>query len=280
MKSSFQLLSLALLSMFLSSCTKASDTAVQPVPDAGAKVMGCNENQTLPAYTGVLLNNMWNRASAGSGPWRQCLQARQREGRAEFGWFWEWPRQDGLYAYPELLVGRSPWQATPTNDQRFPRRVGDTRSLKIDYEVESRLAGKKNLAIEFWFTSTPPAVGQQDTKSIKTELMIWSDASSGIETATKNPAITVDIDGMTWAVQVKPGWGDIGKPDGNTWSLITYHAMRNSSSARYDARKFLDNAIARGLVDPGDYLWGVELGNEIMSGSGSTWIRKFELLVE
>lgn len=252
----------------------------QSLPDAGATILGCEQDQTQAAYYGFVRNNMWNRNSAGPGPWRQCLQTRQRDGRSEFGWFWEWPAQDGIYAYPELLVGRSPWQATPTNDPRFPRRLGDTRSLKIDYEVESRSSGKKNLAVEFWFTRTPPAIGQQDTRSIKAELMIWSDAADGIETVTANPATTVDIDGMTWAVQVRPNWGDVGNPGGNQWSLISYHALRKSSAARYDARKFFDDARARGIIAPDDYIWGVELGNEIISGAGSTWIRKFRLRLE
>ena len=273
-------LTLSLMIACLTACSGHSDANAQSVPDPGARILDCTWGNTVVQAQGILLNNMWNKASAGPGPWRQCLQSRQREGQTDFGWFWEWPTKDGLYAYPELLVGRSPWQPTPTNDARFPRKLGDTRTLQIDYEVESRTNGKKNLAVEFWLTNTPPAEGQQDIRSIKTELMIWSDASDDIGAPTKNPKITVDIDGMTWAVQIKPGWGDGSGGTGNKWTLISYHAMKNTSTIRYDARKFLADAAARGLIDPNDYIWGVELGNEIISGSGSTWIKKFQLLVE
>jgi hypothetical protein len=110
--------------------------------------------------------------------------------------------------------------------------------------------------------------------------MILSDASKDIGAPTKNPKITVDIDGMTWAVQIKPGWGDGSGGSSNKWTLISYHAMKNTTSIRYDARKFLTDAMSRGLLDANDYIWGVELGNEIISGSGSTWIRRFQLHVE
>ena len=273
-------ITLSLASMLLVSCSQAEAPAQAALPDADAQVIGCEPGQARPAPLGVVLNNQWNRQAAGPGPWRQCLQVREREGRSEFGWFWEWPGKDNIYAYPELLVGRSPWMATPTNDSRFPRRVGDTRSLQLAYEVESRTSGKKNLAAEFWFTSTPPAAGQQDIRSIKTELMIWTDAAPGIEDVVKVPTSTVEIDGMTWKVQVKPNWGDASGGVGNQWNLISYHAQRKSSNARYDARKFLDDAIARGLIAPDDYIWGVELGNEIISGSGSTWIKHFDMQVK
>lgn len=274
-----QLLLGTLAAFSLAACNAHSE-APTAVPDPGARILDCTWGNTVAQAEGILLNNMWNKASAGPGPWRQCLQSRQRDGRTEYGWFWEWPTKDGLYAYPELLIGRSPWQPTPTNDSRFPRRMADTRVMNIDYDIESRTNGKKNLAVEFWLTSTPPAEGQQDIRTIKTELMIWSDASDDIGAPTKNPAITVDIDGMTWAVQIKPGWGDGSGGTGNKWTLISYHAMKNTSKIRYDARKFLADAAARGLIDPDDYIWGVELGNEIISGTGSTWIRKFQLQVE
>lgn len=271
---------IATLATFALLACSAHAEPLASLPDPDAKVLDCTGGNTVRLPVGMLLNNMWNRASAGPGAWRQCLQMRQREGRSEYGWFWKWPAKDGLYAYPELLVGRSPWQPTPTNDTRFPRRVADTRALNIDYEVESRSKGKKNLAVEFWLTNTPPVDGQQDIRSIKTELMIWSDASDDIGAPTRNPKITVDIDGMTWAVQIEPGWGDGSGGSSNKWTLITYYAMKNTSSIRYDARKFLADAMSRGLVDANDYLWGVELGNEIISGSGSTWIKRFQLHVE
>lgn len=250
------------------------------LPEAGATVLGCTNDLTVPIGSGVLINNTWNRASAGAGAWRQCLQSRRRDGVVEHGWFWEWPARDGLYAYPEILIGRSPWRATPSNDARFPRTIAATRALWVEYDVESRFTGKRNLAAEFWLTRGQAAGAAPDPRAIRNELMIWTEASEGLVTASDKSVGTVEIDGVRWAVHVKPDWGDASGGSGIKWQMISYHALTPASKARYDARKFFEDAIRRGWLEAGDTIEGIELGNELVSGSGSTWVRKFSVDVQ
>ena len=266
------------VALLTSACSGRS--AAADVPDPGARVIGCDAEANHPTRHGTLVNNQWNRASAPPGAWRQCLQSRERDGRTEFGWFWEWPTRDGLYAYPEILVGRSPWKAAPSNDPRFPRSVAATRRLTIDYDIESRSGGKKNLAAELWLTDKALPAGPPDPRSIKVELMIWTDASPGMVSARDQPVATIEVDGRAWRVFVKRHWGDASGGSGHTWTFVIYQATTNTPTARYDARKFLQDAIDRGLVAPGDVIAGVELGNEITSGSGSTWLRRFDVEVD
>lgn len=254
--------------------------AAAPAPDADATLLSCTSLARHATPNGALVNNQWNRASAGAGPWRQCLQQRTRGGVAEYGWFWHWPAKDGLYAYPELLVGRTPWQADASNDPRFPRTVAATQALRVDYDIELRSTGKRNLALEFWFTDAPLPAGALDTRSVKAELMIWSEASPGMVSADDRPEATVEIDGALWRVYLKRNWGDAGGGTGHRWTFITYHAVKPGSAVRYDARKFMQDAIDRGVIAPTDTLAGVELGNEISSGSGSAWVRRFALEVK
>ncbi|MDB6000148.1 MAG: glycoside hydrolase family 12 domain protein [Rhizobacter sp.] len=270
----------ALASSACSGGSSASDDPVADAASAGTTVISCTDNATHPAALGVLVNNTWNKASAGDGPWRQCLQSREKEGRVDYGWSWKWPSRDGLYAYPEVLVGRSPWNGTPTNDTRFPRSVAQTRSLTIDYDVESSFEGKKNLAAEFWFTDADLPAGAADPRSIKAELMIWTEASDGLVSAKDKPAAIVDIDGVSWAVYVQRNWGDASGASAAKWTLISYHAQTPTSTVRYDARKFFQDAIDRGLIEARYVVAGVELGNEIVSGSGSTWIKKLKVDVQ
>ena len=263
--------------LLLSACSGSGSSSSTVTPDIGATTLSCADSATYPLTTGMLLNNMWGKASAGAGPWQQCLQTRQKDGRTDYGWFWQWPTRDGLYAYPEILVGRSPWTATPTNDPRFPRTLADTQSLLIEYDVESRSEGKKNLAVEFWFTDSALAAGTPDTTAIKTELMIWSDYSAGMVSATDIPVAVVQIDGQAWSVYVKHNWGDASGTATTKWDLISYLATSPAVSVKYDARKFFQDALDRGLVLPSYVIAGVELGNEISSGSGSTWVKKFNV---
>ncbi len=264
--------------VFTSACTRAEVDI--DVPEIGATILSCANNATHRQPQGALLNNMWNQRSAGKGAWMQCLQARQRDGRAEYGWFWKWPSRDGIYAYPEILVGRSPWRGDPTNDIRFPRTVADTRALRIEYEVESRSRGKNNLAAELWLTDSPLVPGVADSQSIRVELMIWTDASAGVVSDKEKPAGVIEIDGEKWRVFVKQNWGDASGVSANNWVLISYHALNPTTHASYDARKFIDDAMSRGVVKPSYVIAGIELGNEIISGSGSTWIRKFDVSVD
>lgn len=263
--------------LFVSACSGSGSSPTTVTADLGATTLSCDDNASYPVTTGVLLNNMWGKASAGTGPWLQCLQTRQKDGRTDYGWRWQWPTRDGLYAYPEILVGRSPWTGTPTNDPRFPRTVADTPSLLIEYDVESSSEGKKNLAIEFWFTDAAIAAGTPDITAIKAELMIWSDYSAGMLSAADKPVAVIKIDDQEWAVYVKRSWGDISGNAANKWDLITYIAVTPTVATKYDARKFFQDALDRGLILSSYVIAGVELGNEISSGSGSTWVKKFSV---
>jgi hypothetical protein len=255
-------------------CSGAEDPSLR-----GATTLGCEDTTTHRLPVGELRNNMWNKQLAGDRPYRQCLVSRVRDGRTEFGWTWQWPGKDGIYAYPEILVGRSPWMDAPSNDPRFPRRIADTRELIVDHDIESRHEGKRNLAMEMWLTRPVPAGRQAGPADIATELMVWSDASPGMVSKDDKPEATIEVSGKQWAVYVHRNWGDASNGSAHRWSMVSYVAVVPSSTVRYDARAFLQDAIHRGLVDPGHDIADVELGNEIVSGTGSTWLRRFEIEV-
>lgn len=265
---------LAIFVSLLAGCSQAEDLTLR-----GATTLSCAPDAVHPLATGHLLNNMWNRQLAGDRPYRQCLVKRVREGREEFGWTWQWPGRDGIYAYPEILVGRSPWLQAPSNDPRFPRRIADTRELIVDYDVESHYEGKRNLAMEMWLTRPVAPGGLAVDRDVATEVMIWSDASPGMVARDEKPEAIVDIAGRKWALYAHRDWGDASNASKHRWSLVSYVAVVPSLVVRYDARAFLQDAINRGLVDPGHDIADVELGNEIVSGIGSTWLRRFELQV-
>lgn len=262
----------------LCGCSNAGEAPDMAPP--GVKVIDCTDAAVHQTLIGALLNNTWNKRSAGEGPWRQCLRSREREGRTEYGWSWHWPSRDGLYAYPSLLVGSSPWSDRPSNDPRFPRRIADTRSMLIDFDTESQFEGKKNLAAEFWLTRIAPEPGKSNQGAIKAELMIWNEASKGLVSKDDKPVAVVEIDGAKWVLYVKRNWGEVSGGSNERWTFITYHALVPAPNARYDARKFFQDAIERGLLSEGDSIAGVELGNELVSGTGSTWIKRFELSVQ
>ncbi|MDB5819323.1 MAG: glycoside hydrolase family 12 [Rhizobacter sp.] len=268
------------LALFLSADASLSAEGKPVSAEIGVTTLTCADDAVHPLRLGHLLNNTWNKRLAGGEFWQQCLRSRVRDGRTEFGWSWQWPTRDGIYAYPEVLVGRSPWTETPSNDARFPRRIADIASLRIDYDVESDYRGKRNLAMEMWLTDKPNTSAVPDTRSIVAELMVWSDASKGMVSSQDKPVDIVDIDGSKYALYVKRDWGDASGVVAHRWMFLIYIAVTPSLTAHYDARKFLQDAVDRQLLDARHYVADVELGNEIVSGSGSTWLRRFEVTLD
>jgi len=254
----------------------AAQSATPPV-----QPLSCVNNARAATPYGDVLNNMWNKKAAGPGAWRQCLQVRTNaQGNQEWGWTWKWPRKDNLYAYPQVMVGVSPWRAEANNDARFPIRIDRLRRLLIEHDVSITSDGKQNLATDLWITRQAPVVGKPDPANIRAELMIWTHASPGLIDASSKPLATFDLAGQTWTLYSRPATHklDNGKEVG--WTYIAYIAKNEMLKGKLDVRALVLDAVARGLISAQDHVAGFEWGNEIISGSGSTWVKQFALTVE
>lgn len=246
--------------------------------------LGCAANSVfrLPG-SGELQNNAWNVAAAGGFAWSQCLQQRRlASGATENGWSWRWPDNGNqVYSYPSISIGAKPWLPGPGNDPRFPRRIADTPRLLLGYEVESTFTGNANLSLSMWFTRTASAPAVPVEADISAELMIWSDYTPALVSNTS--AVTergqVTLEGRVWRVFAAESWGDASGASSQRWAFIVYVPLVRSQALNVDARRFIDDAIARGLLNPAHAVANVELGNEISSGSGTTWVRSFSVTV-
>jgi hypothetical protein len=127
-------------------------------------------------------------------------------------------------------------------------------SLEISYNYPTKPSGQYDLAYDIFFTESDKAEANPDRKA---EVMIWIDG-----TAKEPPSCYK---------------GDFS--DGiNTYSLYSwtmsdgrlYYAFlmkdpkQSQVDLKVDARKLLDNL----KLNPDWYVHGIELGNEIWSGSG------------
>lgn len=265
------------------------------------RTLDCRDRATFRSpFGGEVINNAWNRKAAGSFAAEQCVVERHRPVAPasaasaasgapagappttvrELGWRWRWPTRGALYAYPSLVVGATPWHDGPGNDARFPRAIRDIRAMPLRYDLEIESDGQFNVAAEMWIVDKPVISAPPDVHSIRTELMIWTDASPGVAEAGPMPRVgEVRIAGRDWYIHSQEGWGpSMGTP--NTWRFVIYFAKESTRAIAYDMKAFLDDAIARGFVSRDHYVADVELGNELISGTGVTWIRDFSLTVE
>src|SRR6202008_499567 len=85
------------------------------------------------------------------------------------------------------------------------------------------------------------------------------------------------IDGIGFEIWHAKDWGDLTGTNKNRWSYIAYRATAKHLSTTLDIRKFLADAIERGLVAREHFVSGVELGNELLGGTGETWVRNLSL---
>lgn len=115
---------------------------------------------------------------------------------------------------------------------------------------------------------------------IAAEVMVWTYAATGHFNPAGSRTAEVEIDGTTWEVWVDRNWKDVSGLNENRWIYITYRTTRNSMSANINILKLLKYAEEKQLITADLYVSDIELGNEIMSGSGITWIKSFSVNVE
>jgi hypothetical protein len=246
------------------------------------RTLGCTPDLSLalaaPRPAGRLVNNTWNRAAAGSAPWSQCLVERGSGSAVQVGWAWNWPANGTqVFAYPEIVIGAKPWDAGPGNDARFPRSIASTPQLRVSYDTEVTASGSYNTAASIWMIRTPQVASVPVLADITAEIMVWTDYTPDMvsDSGPVTPRGEVTLDGQAWRVFAAEDWGDGSGGTAQRWRFIVYVAKVRSAQASFDARKMIDDAVARGLVDASHHIANVELGNEIAAGAGQTWVRSF-----
>ena len=257
----------------------SNTTAATPPADV-IRILGCAPNESVAlASGGQLVNNTWNAAAAGSFAWSQCLLEKRSGNSVQFGWNWRWP-DDGnqVYAYPEINMGAKPWESGPGNDVRFPRALANTPRLLIDFDVVSSGTGSRNLAASFWFIKTPSVASPPVVSDIVAELMVWTDYTPDM-VSNEGPATLrgeITVDGRVWQVYAAEDWG-VGAVTTHRWRFVAYIAKERTQALSFDARKLMADAVARRLIPADAYIANVELGNEVASGSGTTFVKSFNV---
>lgn len=221
-------------------------------------------------------NNQWGSSKA-KGKAEQCLLSREVGRGTERGWSWNWPGFDAsVFAYPEIEFGWKPWSGGKSTDPRFPMKVDELPGLALHYEVETVAEGSYDLAPEVWLINGSGPFDAANPKSITTEVMFWVDYAEGARPAgevIEKPT----IDGTEYEL-----WkaDSIGKEaNGQGWRLLSFKSTTIRRKGTLPIRTLLRHLLALGLVNPNDYLGSIEFGNEVMGGSGTTWVKRFDVQV-
>lgn len=270
--------------MFVAVLALASCRSESAAPSTWVKpestVLGCDDYQSIEVKPGVLYNNVWNKHADDSGAGVQCLESRTVDGSVQYGWSWSWPEgKRVIYAYPQIKRGSSPWAPKPNSDARFPARISSLEALELVFDTETVTNGIHNLAASMWLTQEPINSDAPNPSAIAAEVMVWTYSTRGHFNPAGKKAAEIMVDSAKWEVWVDRNWRDVSGVNDNRWTYITYRSMENSLSANIDLMKLLQYAVEQQLLSEDLYVSNLELGNEIMSGSGITWVKSFSVTV-
>jgi hypothetical protein len=219
-----------------------------------------------------LFNNVWNKGAT-TGRYRQKIFVNDDNGKAVFGWAWKWRDSSGVATYPEVQVGQSPWSGEAAPDSGFPFQAG-TKKLVANFDIALEATGSYNLAFEFWAVSALPV----NQNTITHEVMIWI-AGERLG-AAGNLVGKTTIDGNTFSVFQRKNHGDASGVNPNTWTIISLLVETPILHGPLDIGHIIDFLLKNGYLSSHLFIANLELGDEVMRGSGTTTIRNYAVTVE
>ena len=234
---------------------------------------------TLNCVDGALINsgnyraenNTWGKGALTG--WSQCIGVGAGAGGAVVGrWTWNWPNSGAnVKSYPEVVFGYKP--AASTTTQQLPKRVADIAELTVSYDITSTHSGSGNTAFDIWLTDTPlPSTFA--VPPITTEIMVWLESYGGMLPGGAFTETTA-INGTAYDVFVQDNFGSGG------WRYIAFRrATPQLGSATLNVKALLDYARGKALVAGTEYVASVEIGNEVISGSGDSRLNSFVVSVK
>ena len=208
-------------------------------------------------------NNVWGKGDITDS--KQCLLLRGEGDELEHGWQWQWPEEEArIKAYPEVMYGYKPWSMSSSTPS-LPIKLADLKELLVTYEADTEATGKYNLMIDLWLTDSD--IPNPD--GIVHEMTIWLE-SYGI---TPRGALIgkASIGGQTYLRYLSSA---------NNVKYTAFVSEIGQPKGTLDLKLFLDYLVLRGYVTKNRYLATVELGNQIDSGEGITWLRNIEINVK
>jgi hypothetical protein len=187
-----------------------------------------------------------------------------------FGSDWKRPDPKGRSAlsqiqpiYPSVRVGGSPWQASST--RQFPIKLDDIKSLQFDlaYSYPVKPTGSYDLAYDMFLLDTDKP---SSSPCLKAEVMIWLHG-------TQNEPIHAykgDFDDGYNKYALYSWQMDDGR---------LYYAFLMKGEPQMAANHTVDVKKLLGYLplDSSWYVHGIELGNEVWSGSGNIEISRLSV---
>lgn len=242
-------------------------------------IHSCDPYASYETKFGALQNNVWNAHSAGNYPWEQCIGEIHQNGLDQHGWIWKWPKNGKtVYAQPQITLGYSPWLNHDSYTSDFPISIDDLNNLVIEYDVEMFFEGELNLTSTLWLTDSDTISTRVDKNSIQAEVMVWTYSTDGFYANPAGKKVNeVLISGILWEVWLNKDWHDTSGINDNNWTYLAFRSKENTTSVSFDMAEMLKFSVQNGYLKTNLYIADIQLGNEVMSGAGATWLKNYQV---
>ncbi len=208
-------------------------------------------------------NNVWNKA--GVSRYFQAVGIKKLpDGAISAGWAWRWPAKNRVMAFPELVMGKSPWAAASSHP-KLPSQLGDIERFAVDLDLEHEGWGVRGTALQILLTEDSLAQSNQ----IRHEVLIWL-RNDGIP--VKGWMADLEIGGAKYTLADDPDRGLDLK-----WNVFSFFRAESFAKGSMDLMPFFDYLVKKGLIDRKEWVASVHLGTEIRGGSGLTRVKRFKL---
>ncbi|WP_282971363.1 GH12 family glycosyl hydrolase domain-containing protein [Actinospica acidithermotolerans] len=230
--------------------------AAVAAPAAQADTSTCSATGTIAAGDYTIQANEWNSTA------QQCITYTGGTGWNVSTANFNLGTNGAPATYPSIYKGCH-WGSC-TGNSGLPIQMSNLGSTVSSWSTTQPASGAYDVAYDIWFNSTPTTTGQPDG----TEVMVWINSRGGVQPFGSQTG-TASLDGMNWNV-----W--TGQQ--TSWKIISYVLNPGTTSvSNLDLKALFEDAVARGSINPSNYLIDVEAGFEIWQGGQGLGTNSFSV---
>lgn len=247
-----------------------SPKSIPPTVSQAPVFRSCVPNESYRAGEVLVLNNQWNRRLMGpNDKYEQCIQVNNSKDPLRVEWTWSWPiLQRQVKAYPEIIYGWAPWLDSST-DPHLPLQLSLLDQVvrfqvNFDTEVIAESDAIYNTAFDLFITRSSTPTPENRTH----EVMIWIN--------DQHPWISTQSESHTDRILIAGEHYDFWSTQG-IHPILIFRKVLPISKGSLVINDFLDYLMNRGYLPAEGYLADIEFGNEIVYGSGHTYINDYSV---
>ena len=225
----------------------------------------------------AISQEIWDPAVASS--WSQCTNT-TIDNKTGVSSSFTWNMVNSGYnvvSFPNILFGLHAGLTPSSSTPLLPTKISSLPNLVATGSIASQCAVAGctyNTGFDI-FTGKTAAGGPSWPSA---ELMIFTSYQQSSDVTTwPNIVGRVSIGGVQWLIRHLTPQHPATSGVADTYSGTFYYALTPVTNLNLNIKDFITDAVNRGYIDSSDYLSVIELGTEIINGSGSTTITNYQI---